>query len=189
MQVPRETSATSPFREPAGSGLPLTSFGSPPSAHSRRSTGRPDAPTTEPTSTSVWSMTAHAAGVRFGPACTGIPRSDAGAPAVVTESAGAKTCVFETAATEIASGAVPGEPTVPRPKSSRSFPAAMTGTTPAFATLRTASTRASFAGSVSGPPPEKFTTSIPSATAASKAATISGVFATLPTGVGTVKTR
>ena len=51
------------------------------------------------------------------------------------------------------------------------------------------STIASFAGSVCGPPPEKLITSIPSATAASNAAMISGVFATWPIGVGTVKTR
>ena len=38
--------------------------------------------------------------------------------------------MFDTAATEIASGAVLGDPTVPWPKSSRSLPAATTGTTP-----------------------------------------------------------
>jgi hypothetical protein len=97
--------------------------------------------------------------------------------------------VFEAAATEIPSGAVPGDPTVPSPNSSRSFPAEMTGTTPAAATFATASTRASFAGSVCAPPPEKLMMSIPSRTAASKAATISGVFATVPIGEGTVKTR
>ena len=112
-----------------------------------------------------------------------------GAPGAVTSSAGAKTWVLETAATEIASGAVPGEPVEPVPKSSRSLPAAITGTTPAAATLWTASISASFAGSTCGPPPEKLITFIPSATAASKAAMISGVFATWPTGVGTVKTR
>ena len=97
--------------------------------------------------------------------------------------------VFETAATEIASGAVPGEPAVPMPKSSRSFPAEITGTTPAAATFAIVSIIASFAGSVSEPPPEKLITSMPSATAASNAATISGVFATWPIGVGTLKTR
>ena len=55
--------------------------------------------------------------------------------------------------------------------------------------LRTVSIIASFAGSVSGPPPEKLITCIPSRTAESKAATISGVFAVCPMGVGTVKTR
>ena len=88
--------------------------------------------------------------------------SAAGAPAAVTASAGAKTWVFESAATEIASGAVPGEPVEPSPYSSRSLPAEMTGTTPAAATLRTASTSASLAGSVCGPPPEKLITSMPS---------------------------
>ena len=112
-----------------------------------------------------------------------------GAPGSVPESVGANTSSFETAATVIASGAVPGEPTVPRPKSSRSLPAAITGTTPAAATLRTVSIIASFAGSVCAPPPEKLITSMPSATAASNAAMISGVFATWPIGVGTVKTR
>ena len=51
---------------------------------------------------------------------------------------------FETAATEIASGALLGVPTEPRPNSSRSFPAEMTGTTPAAATLSVASMSASF---------------------------------------------
>jgi hypothetical protein len=86
-------------------------------------------------------------------------------------------CEFDVAATEIASGAVPGEPALPSPKSSRSLPAAITGTTPASAVFRTASFIASLAGSVSGPPPEKLITFIPSETAASKARTISGVFA------------
>jgi hypothetical protein len=97
--------------------------------------------------------------------------------------------VFDVAATVTASGAVPGEPTVPRPNWSRSLPAEMTGTTPASATLWMTSIIASFAGSVSAPPPEKLITSIPSFTAASKAAAISGVFAIWPIGVGTLKTR
>ena len=67
---------------------------------------------------------------------SGTAPSDGGPP--TTPSAGAKTCEFDVAATEIASGAVPGEPAVPRPKSSRSLPAAITGTTPASAMLRTA---------------------------------------------------
>ena len=106
-----------------------------------------------------------------------------------TESTGANTCVFDTAATVIASGAVPGEPTVPMPNSSRSLPAEITGTTPAAATLWTTSIIASFAGSVSAPPPEKLITSIPSRTADSNAAAISGVLAMCPIGVGTLKTR
>jgi hypothetical protein len=96
---------------------------------------------------------------------------------------------LETAPTEIAAGAVPGDPAVPNPNSSRSFPAEMTGTTPASATFSIVSTIASLAGSVCGPPPEKLITSMPSRTAASNAATISGVLATCPIGVGTVKTR
>ena len=119
----------------------------------------------------------------------GMPLRMSGAPGAVTSSAGEKTCVFDTAATEIASGAVPGEPAEPVPKSSRSLPAAITGTTPATATLWIASISASFAGSTCGPPPEKLMTSMPSLTAASNAAMISGVFATWPIGVGTVKTR
>ena len=91
-----------------------------------------------------------------------------------------KKCEFETAATVIASGAEPGEPTVPIPKSSRSFPAAITGTTPAAATFLIVSIIASFTGSISGPPPEKLITFIPSFTALSKAATISGVSAKSP---------
>ena len=107
----------------------------------------------------------------------------------MTLSAGAKTWRFDTAATPIASGAVPGEPALPSPKSSRSFPAAITGTTPAAATFFTVSYIASFVGSVWAPPPEKLMTSMPSTTACSNAATICGVFPTWPIGVGTLKTR
>ena len=140
------------------------------------------------TSTSVWSSVAQAAGSFAPPApWIGIAPSDGGPP--TTLRAGAKTCEFETAATEIASGALPGEPAVPSPKSSRSLPAAITGTTPASAVLCTVSYIASFAGSVCGPPPEKLITFMPSATAASNALTISGVSASWPSGVGTVKTR
>ena len=119
----------------------------------------------------------------------GMPSTAVGAPGAVMLIVGSNTCVFETAAAVIASGALPGEPTVPRPNESRSFPAAITGTTPAATTFRTAAISASFAGSVAGPPPEKLMTSIPSRTANSKASTISGVSATMPTGVGTVNTR
>ena len=121
------------------------------------------------------------------PSWIGTAPSDGGPPE--TESAGANTCEFDVAATAIASGATPGEPAVPKPKSSRSLPAAITGTTPASATLWIVSNIASFDGSVCGPPPEKLMTFIPSATAASNACTISGVDASWPSGVGTVKTR
>ena len=105
--------------------------------------------------------------------------------------------MFSTAATLIASGAVPGDPTDPMPKRSRSLPAAITGTTPPFATFETTSMSASDGGSLSGPPPEKLMTSMPSFTAASNAATISGVFAVQQSygwsggvsGFGTVNTR
>ena len=66
-------------------------------------------------------------------------RDRGGRAGALTVSAGEKTWLFETAATEIASGTVPGEPAVPSPKSSRSFPAEMTGTTPALTTFATAS--------------------------------------------------
>ena len=106
---------------------------------------------------------------------------------------GPKTCAFATAPTLIASGAVAGEPAVPRPKKSRSFPAEMTGTTPALTTFVTASMRMSVRGSACGPPPEKLMTSIPSLTAASKAATISGLLAEqhppIGAGFGTLNTR
>ncbi len=52
-----------------------------------------------------------------------------------TDSDGPKTCAFATAPTLIASGAVAGDPAVPRPKKSRSLPAEMIGTTPARTTF------------------------------------------------------
>ena len=123
------------------------------------------------------------------PVSIGICLSVSGADGAVTDSAGANTCVLVTAATAMPAGAVPGEPVEPRPKESRSFPAAITGATPAAAVFLIVTIMASLTGSVSGPPPDKLITFIPSAAAASNAATISGVFATFPTGVGTVKTR
>ena len=184
---PRETSTILPVSESFGS-VPSPVFGSFAGPQRCDSTGLPSVPTTVVTSTSVWSRIAQTPGNFWPPApWIGSAPSDGGPPTML--STGAKTCEFETAATEIASGALPGEPAVPRPKSSRSLPAAITGTTPASAVLRTASFIASFAGSVWGPPPEKLITFIPSATAASNACTISGVFAWWPSGVGTVKTR
>src|SRR5438477_11935995 len=58
------------------------------------------------------------------------------------------------AATVIAFAAVPGEPTEPRPASAKSFPAAITGTTPAAAAALIALTTMSRLGSASGPPSE-----------------------------------
>ena len=164
------------------------SFGSPDGPQRWRSTGLPSVPMIVPTSTSVWSVVAHARRRRGSSDCERARaggRGRAGARDAV--SAGAKTCEFETAATRIASGAVPGEPTLPRPKSSRSLPAEITGTTPAAATLSTRLDQRVVRGIGLGPPPEKLITSMPSATASSKAATISGVYALLPTGVGHVE--
>ena len=176
-----------PATEPFGS-VPRPVFGSVAEPQRCDSTGLPSVPITEETSTTVWLSVAQPAGSFAPPAFwIGMAPSDGGPP--TTESAGAKTCAFDVAATAIASGAVPGEPAVPSPKSSRSLPAAITGTTPARAVLWIASYIASFAGSVCGPPPEKLITFIPSATAASNASTISGVSASWPSGVGMVKTR
>src|SRR6266542_4477538 len=166
-QPPLETSAIRFTSELAGSV----------SAQRVRSTGRPFVPTIAPTSTSVWLSVPQAGGVMPGAATYGICRR-LGTAGERTLRAGVKTCALVTAATLIASGAVLGEPTVPNPKRSRSLPAEITGTTPAFATLATAAMSASDAGSACVPPPEKLITSIPSATAASNAAAISGVFAT-----------
>ena len=47
-----------------------------------------------------------------------------------------KTCAFVVDPTLIDSGAVAGDPVVPRPKKSRSFPAEITGTTPARTDVR-----------------------------------------------------
>ena len=134
VQPPRETSATVPLSEPAGSEVKRESFGSKPGGEQTwRSTGWPFVPVIVPTSTSV--CPAIQAGAtralnEYGTCCR-----LAGAPGPVTVSSVPKTCRFETAATEIAAGALLGEPTEPRPKSSRSFPAEITGTTPAAATL------------------------------------------------------
>ncbi len=108
-----------------------------------------------------------------------------------TEKDASKTCELVVAPTAIASGAVAGEPAVPRPKKSLSFPAETIGTTPARTTLATVSINASVRGSACGPPPEKLITSIPSRTASSNAATISGVVPEQqpPSGSGTLKTR
>ena len=91
------------------------------------------------------------------------------------------------AATVIAPDASPGEPIEPRPNSSKSFPAATTGTTPAAAAPFSACTTMSRDGSISGSPIERLMTFIPSATACSIAFAISGAFPSRPTpGVGMV---
>src|ERR1700751_4289351 len=187
--TPRDTSAIFPLRDFAGS-VPFVDAMLGAGPHSLESTFFPSVPVIVLTSTTVWGVVTHA----FGPGVSlahwkGTLCREGGAPEEVALSAGAKTCVLEVAATEIAAGAVAGDPTEPSPYMSRSLPAAITVTTPASETLCTAVTRASFAGSVSGPPPEKLITFIPSLTADSNAAMIWGVSASSPNGVGTVKTR
>ena len=147
------------------------------------------APPIVPTSTSRWSVEIHDGGM-LSAAPNGILATPPGARTVID---GPKTCAFAVAPTLIASGAVAGEPAVPSPKKSRSFPAEMIGTTPARTMFATAGMSTSVRGSACGPPPEKLMMSIPSRTAASKAATISGLFAEQQppsgAGAGTLKTR
>jgi hypothetical protein len=84
----------------------------------------------------------------------GTRRTLTGAAGSLTPRAGANTCVFDVAATPIDSGAVEGDPVEPRPKSSRSFPAEATTTTPALVTLATVGIIASERGSIAADPPE-----------------------------------
>ena len=127
-----------------------------------------------------------------GAATSGFIRSDTGVgPADEnSETTSARPdCVVVTEPTVIAFAVVPGEPTEPPPKSSKSFPAEMTGTTPASAAASSAAVTMSRVGSVSGSPSERLSTSIPSATAASMPAAISGEFPLRPSpGVGIVST-
>src|SRR5437588_5522618 len=106
VQSPRETRTIAPSSECDGNGC-TGPFGFSGGPQRCRSTGWPPAPTIEPTSTSVWSLTDQAAGVDA--FSIGICLSVAGALGAVTESAGAKMCVFVTAATVIAAGALPGD--------------------------------------------------------------------------------
>ena len=88
--------------------------------------GPPVGPRTEPRSTSVWSCVS-SRGRRAGGGRSGTGRSGGStAHRALHESDGAKTWRFDEAATVIASGAEPGESMLPRPKSSRSLPAAIT---------------------------------------------------------------
>ena len=93
------------------------------------------------------------------------------------------------APTVMAAAELPGEASEPLPKSEKSFPAATTGTTPAAAAASSASATTSCSGAISGSPIERLITSMPSATAASIAATISAAFPSSPTSasVGTVR--
>ena len=185
---PRKTSAIVPLSDERGR-VVSSAFGCW-TPQSCGSTGRPSVPVTEPTSTTVWSRVCQPLNAAAGnTVLNGTSCSVEGARESWTVIDGPKTWTFDEAATVIASGAEPGESMLPRPKSSRELPAAMTGTTPAATTFCSVSTIASFAGSVCVPPPEKLMTSMPSRTADSNAATISGVFAVNPARVGTLKTR
>jgi hypothetical protein len=177
-QPPRATSAIAPRSDPVGSVA----------SQSSRLTGCPFVPVIVPTSTRRWFVVVHPGGTLSVGTNAILPGETAGE---TMEIESPKTCAFETEPTLIASGAVPGDPTVPRPKKSRSFPADTMGTTPARATLAIAGISASVRGSDWGPPPEKLMMSIPSATAASNAATISGVVPEQhpPRGNGVLKTR
>src|SRR5581483_7157635 len=89
------------------------------------------------------------------------------------------------AATVIADGALAGELIEPNPNSSKSLPAATTGTPPARPAPSGARTTGSRDGSPPGPRSEGLITSIPSATAASIAAAISAALPSRPkSGVG-----
>src|SRR4051794_8328819 len=133
LQVPRLTSAIAPLSGVPRSGVvkPLGSVGSVPQSFA--SPGRPWASVREPTSTSVSFAVCQDAGVGTPPAgrkptCA----SDAGAPVAVTLSAGEKTWLLETAATEIASGAGVAAPRGPGRKPPRPLPAGGPGPPPAF---------------------------------------------------------
>src|SRR4029079_7987397 len=94
-----------------------------------------------------------------------------------------------TAAAVIALAALPGEEMLPYPKSENSFPAATAGTTPASAAALIAAPTRSRDGSISGSPSDRLITSMPSRTAASIPAAISGAFPFSPKfSVGTVST-
>src|SRR5262245_59499174 len=174
-QPPRETRAIAPRNDAPGR-LP--------SQRSRL----PPLPEMAPTSTSLWFAVTHEGGM-LSVATNGIRPIATDGETTVNEFP--KTCALVVEPTLIASGAVAGDPAVPRPKESRSFPAEMTGMTPERTTLATVGMRASVRGSACGPPPEKLMMSIPSATAASNAETISGVVPEQqpPSGSGTLNTR
>jgi len=122
-----------------------------------------------------------------GAATSGFIWSEIGVgPALENE---ATTDCLLTAAAVIACAALPGEDTLPPPKSAKSFPAAIVGTTPASAAPLIAATTRSREGSTSGSPSDRLTTSMPSWTAASTPAAISGALPLRPKlSVGTVST-
>ena len=90
----------------------------------------------------------------------------------------------------MAIGAEPGESIEPAPSTSKSLPAAITGTTPALAAASIACTTMSRDGVISGSPRERLMTFMPSRTACSMPATISGELPSRPKSlVGIVSTR
>ena len=96
----------------------------------------------------------------------------------------------DSAATVIARSELPGDVSEPFPNSPKSFPAATTGITPAAAAPSSARATRSRPGSISASPSERLITSIPSRTAASIPAMISGElpFRPKPAAVGMVRT-
>ena len=107
MQPPRETSATRRFSEFGGSCVKRESFGSKPGRPQRwRSTGSPFEPASVPTSTIVWPATQLGAARALNEKGTCCRFGGRAGP--VTVSSVPKTCRFETAATEIAAGALLG---------------------------------------------------------------------------------
>ena len=153
-QRPRVTSAIAPVSEPGGR-LLVGAFGSSPEAHSWRSTGRPSRPTIVPMSTTSVARPRRRA--KHPPAGTKLnwrPASD---------SAGRDVRVGQGRDRDRIRGDA-GAPADPMPNSSRSLPAEMAGTTPAAATLETASTKRVVGGIDIGPPPEKLITFMPSRT-------------------------
>ena len=146
-------SAKEPASEPRGSGF-VPAFGSRPIPQSWVGTGWPFVPVIDATSTSERSDWPQAEGAPSASGLNGIRRTEAGADGTLTARAGAKTCVLDVAATPMASGAVEGDPVEPKPKSSRSFPADATTTTPARVTFAIVSIIASVRGSIAGEPPE-----------------------------------
>jgi hypothetical protein len=113
-----------------------------------------------------------------GAVTSGLSASDTGAGP--PEEKGAITPPLVAAATAIACCADAGEPTEPGPTDPKSLPAAITGTTPASAAAFIACTTMSRDGVISGSPYERLITFMPSRTACSIPATISGEFPSRP---------
>ena len=123
-----------------------------------------------------------------GAVTSGFSRSETGAGPPDENSAISPDLVA--AAAVIAFGAEPGESIEPGPSTSKSFPAAIMGTTPASAAASIACTTMSRDGVISGSPRERLITSMPSRTARSIPATISGELPSSPKApVGIVSTR